>query len=63
MKMYSIGQFAKQLGVTTQTLRNWDKTNKLKPEISQDQKTKNCLKTLYKSLPYSVADYRVNVQI
>ncbi|WP_373897087.1 MerR family DNA-binding transcriptional regulator, partial [Heyndrickxia coagulans] len=55
MKMYSIGQFAKQLGVTTQTLRNWDKTNKLKPEISQDQKTKNCLKTLYKSLPYSVA--------
>ncbi|GEN55953.1 hypothetical protein GCM10012290_24360 [Halolactibacillus alkaliphilus] len=31
MKKYSIGQFAKEIGVTVQTLRNWDKTDKLKP--------------------------------
>uniref|UniRef100_UPI000B2A1BD1 MerR family DNA-binding transcriptional regulator n=1 Tax=Shouchella shacheensis TaxID=1649580 RepID=UPI000B2A1BD1 len=31
MKNYSIGQFAKEIGVTIQTLRNWDKTGKLKP--------------------------------
>ncbi|OXS74681.1 IS607 family transposase [Domibacillus enclensis] len=31
MKHYSIGQFAKEIGVTVQTLRNWDKTGKLKP--------------------------------
>ena len=28
---YSVGQMAESLGVTTQTLRNWDKTGKLKP--------------------------------
>lgn len=33
--MYSIGQFAKLINVTTQTLRNWDKENKLKPIILQ----------------------------
>ncbi|MGL5049123.1 MAG: MerR family transcriptional regulator, partial [Fusobacteriaceae bacterium] len=32
-KMYSIGKFSKLLGVTTQTLRNWDKENKLKPSF------------------------------
>ena len=31
MKYYSIGQFAKLIGKTTQTLRNWDKANVLKP--------------------------------
>lgn len=31
MKKYSIGQFSKEIGVTPQTLRNWDKTDKLKP--------------------------------
>lgn len=31
MKTYSIGQFAKEMGVTVQTLRNWDKSGKLKP--------------------------------
>jgi predicted site-specific integrase-resolvase len=31
--MYSIGEFAKLINVTTQTLRNWDKENKLKPII------------------------------
>ncbi len=31
MKYYSIGDFAELIGVTRQTLRNWDKTGKLKP--------------------------------
>ena len=29
--MYSIGEFSRIIGVTRTTLRNWDKTNKLKP--------------------------------
>jgi DNA-binding transcriptional MerR regulator len=29
--MYTIGQFAKLINVTTQTLRNWDKKNILVP--------------------------------
>lgn len=32
MKKYSIGQFSKEIGVTIQTLRNWDKTDKMKPQ-------------------------------
>lgn len=32
MKYYSIGQFAKLIGRTTQTLRNWDKKGVLKPQ-------------------------------
>lgn len=31
MKYYSIGEFSKLINVTIQTLRNWDKTEKLKP--------------------------------
>lgn len=31
MKYYSIGEFAKAIGKTTKTLRNWDKNGKLKP--------------------------------
>ena len=31
MELYSIGKFAKLIGVTDQTLRNWDKQSKLKP--------------------------------
>lgn len=31
MKTYPIGAFAKKIGVTQQTLRNWDKEGKLKP--------------------------------
>jgi len=30
--MYSIGEFAKKIGVTIHTLREWDKSGKLKPE-------------------------------
>lgn len=33
MKKYSIGQFAKKINKTQQTLRNWDKSGKLKPAI------------------------------
>ncbi len=29
--MYSIGEFAKKIGVSIQTLRDWDKSGKLKP--------------------------------
>ena len=31
MKYYSIGEFAKEIGKTIQTLRNWDKKNILTP--------------------------------
>ena len=31
MKLYSIGEFAKKIGRTVQTLRNWDKAGKFKP--------------------------------
>ena len=31
MEYYDIGKFAKLIGVTTQSLRNWDRTGKLKP--------------------------------
>ena len=31
MKYYSIGEFAKLIGKTQQTLRNWDKKNTLVP--------------------------------
>jgi len=31
MKYYSVGEFAELIGVTQQTLRNWDKAGKLKP--------------------------------
>ncbi len=31
MKLYGIGDFAKMIRVTQQTLRNWDKLGKLKP--------------------------------
>ena len=31
MKLYKIGDFAEMIGVTQQTLRNWDKRGKLKP--------------------------------
>ena len=36
MKYYSIGQFAKAIGKTTKTLRNWDKNWKLKPVRVED---------------------------
>ena len=29
--MYSIGEFAEKIGVTVQTIRDWDKKNRLKP--------------------------------
>lgn len=31
MRYYSIGKFSELIGVTQQTLRNWEKTGKLMP--------------------------------
>ena len=31
MKKYSIGKFAEEIGVTIESVRNWDRTDKLKP--------------------------------
>lgn len=36
MKYYTINKFAKMLGVTPQTLRNWDNKGKLKPHHTSD---------------------------
>jgi putative resolvase len=36
MKIYGIGDFSKMIGVTQQTLRNWDKLGKLKPHHVSD---------------------------
>ena len=36
LKYYSIGEFAKAIGKTTKTLRNWDKIGKLKPARVED---------------------------
>lgn len=38
MKYYSIGEFAKAIGKTTKTLRNWDKSGKLKPIRVEDNR-------------------------
>ncbi len=32
MKEYKISEFGKAIGVTRQTILNWDKTGKLKPD-------------------------------
>jgi len=36
--MYSIGSFSKKIGVTIETLRYWDKQNKLKPAFISEGK-------------------------
>lgn len=33
MEKYSIGKFAKEIGVTIESVRNWDRTGKLKPSF------------------------------
>jgi DNA-binding transcriptional MerR regulator len=38
MNLYSIGQFAKLIGKTTQTLRDWDKKGVLTPEYITSEK-------------------------
>ncbi len=40
MKYYSIGEFAKKIGKTVQTLRNWDKNGSLKPSHVTDGGTR-----------------------
>lgn len=39
-RLYRIGEFADKLGVTTQTLRNWEKEGKLKPAKVTDGGTR-----------------------
>ena len=46
MKYYSIGQFAKAIGKTTKTLRNWDKNGKLKPVRVEDTGYRSDLRTV-----------------
>lgn len=36
MKIYKISEFADEIGVTAQTLRIWDKKDKLKPAMKHD---------------------------
>ena len=36
MEYYAIGQFAKEIGVTVQSVRNWDKSDKLNPHHISD---------------------------
>ena len=40
MAYMSIGKFSKEIGVTTQTLRNWHKEGKLIPDIITDSGTR-----------------------
>lgn len=40
MELYSIGKFAKKIGVSVQTLRNWDSSGKLKPAKVTDGGTR-----------------------
>ena len=38
MKYYTIGEFADAIGKTTKTLRNWDKSGRLKPAMIDENK-------------------------
>jgi predicted site-specific integrase-resolvase len=40
VELYSIGKFAKKIGVSVQTLRNWDSSGKLKPAKVTDGGTR-----------------------
>lgn len=40
MELYSIGKFAEKIGVSVQTLRNWDSSGKLKPAKVTDGGTR-----------------------
>ena len=42
-KYYSINEFSKILGVSAQTLRNWDKNGKLHPHHTSSNKQKDDL--------------------
>ena len=47
--LYKIGEFAEKIGVTTQTLRNWDKEGKLKPAKVTDGGTRYYSEYQYKT--------------
>ncbi|MBE3564009.1 MAG: IS607 family transposase [Hydrogenibacillus schlegelii] len=50
MKLYSIGEFARLLGVSVSTLRNWDKQGKLKPLRTPTGKRRYTEEMLYQAL-------------
>lgn len=49
--MYSIGKFAKEIGLTTQTLRNWHKNGELVPvKVTEGGKRANKAKRMIQEL-------------
>ncbi len=50
MKIYGIGDFAKMIGVTRQTLRIWDKLGKLKPYHVSDSRYRYYSQTQFNEL-------------
>ncbi|MBE3564007.1 MAG: IS607 family transposase [Hydrogenibacillus schlegelii] len=50
MKLYSIGEFARLLGVSISTLRNWDKQGKLKPLRTPTGKRRYTEEMLFQAL-------------
>ena len=62
MNLYSIGQFAKLIGKTTQTLRDWDKKGVLTPEyITSGKHRMYSEKQLREVLQFSNGKKRFNV--
>ena len=60
--MYSIGEFAKKIGVTIQTLRDWDKSGKLKPAYrSKGNHRYYSEEQLNEILQKRTSDKRINV--
>ena len=55
MEYYGIGRFSKLIGVTAQSLRNWDKTGKLKPHHVAESGYRDC----DRELPHQKADEKV----
>ncbi|CAM3400089.1 IS607 family transposase [Hydrogenibacillus schlegelii] len=50
MKLYSIGEFARLLGVSVSTLRNWDKEGRLKPLRTPTGKRRYTEEMLFQAL-------------
>lgn len=56
--MYSIGKFAEKLGVTIQTLRNWDKEGKLSPIKLDSGHRRYTEEYLLKALNYNRPEFQ-----
>ena len=60
-KYYSIHEFSKIIGVSAQTLRNWDANGKLHPHhttVSGYKYYSDLLKIWFKSSQYSAVNYK-----